>query len=101
MMRLNGRSIPLSLTIALFDMECIHCFNKVSEARIEAGYNYCRVCAERVPQVKGVNVFSHKTGGDLQVLSPEQFADHRKYNPYGRNTGRGSGVHRVMGRSEV
>jgi hypothetical protein len=37
---------------------------------------------------------------EMQVLSPDQFADHRKYNPYGRNTGRGSGVHRVMSRSD-
>ncbi len=82
-------------------MECIHCFNTVSSARVEAGYNYCRVCAERVPKVKGVMCFGHKTAGEMQVVSPEQFSEHRRYNPYGRNTGRGSGVHRVMGRSEV
>ena len=100
MKKLRVQSITPLLLIALSNMECVHCFNKVSEARVDAGYNYCRVCAERVPQVRGVNVLSHKTGGDLQVLSPDQFADHRKYNPYGRNTGRGSGVHRVMSRSD-
>jgi hypothetical protein len=31
----------------------------------------------------------------MQVVSPENFADYRKYNPYGRYTGRGSGIHRV------
>lgn len=82
-------------------MECIHCFNKVSEARIEAGYNYCRTCAEHIPQVRGVMCYGHKTAGEMQVVSPQQFAEHRRYNPYGRNTGRGSGVHRVMHRSEV
>ena len=82
-------------------MECFHCFNNVSEARVSAGYNYCRVCAERVPQVRGVMCYGHKTAGEMQVVSPQQFSEHRRYNPYGRNTGRGSGVHRVMGRSEV
>ncbi len=82
-------------------MECVHCFNNVSEARVDAGYNYCRVCAERVPQVRGVMCYGHKTAGEMQVVSPQQFSEHRRYNPYGRNTGRGSGVHRVMGRSEV
>lgn len=82
-------------------MECIHCFNKVSEARVEAGYNYCRLCAEHVPKVRGAMVWSHKTGGELQVLSPDQFATHKKYNPYGKNTGRGSGLHRVLQRADA
>jgi len=81
-------------------MECIHCFKPVMPARIEAGYNYCMACAQHVPKVKGVMCFGHKTAGEMQVVTPEQFSEHRKYNPYGRNTGRGSGLHRVMQRSD-
>lgn len=81
-------------------MECIYCCNNVSEARRDAGYNYCRACAEHVPKVRGVMCYGHKTAGEMQVVSPEQFAEHRKYNPYGRNTGRGSGLHRVLQRSD-
>ena len=38
-------------------------------------------------------IFDHKTGGECQVMSGEDFADYRRLNPYGRYTGRGSGVH--------
>ena len=76
--------------------QCVHCYKPVSAARVSAGYNYCMACAEHVPQVKGVMVYGHKTAGEMQVVSPDQFDEHRKYNPYGRNTGRGSGVHRAM-----
>jgi hypothetical protein len=44
---------------------------------------------------KGVMIYGHKTGAEIQVLTADQFANHRKYNPYGRHTGRGSGIHRV------
>lgn len=76
-------------------MECINCYKPVSAARVDAGYNYCMSCAEHVPKVKGVMVWGHKTAGEMQVVSPDQFNEHRKYSPYGKNTGMGSGVHRV------
>ena len=38
-------------------------------------------------------IFNHKTGGDCQVMSEDDFADHRRLCPYGKNTGRSSGVH--------
>jgi len=44
--------------------------------------------------------FDHKTGGTLQVVSPDNFSEYRRYNPYGRYTGRGSGIHRVSKASE-
>jgi hypothetical protein len=40
-------------------------------------------------------VFGHKTGGDCQIVSQENFADYRRLNPYGKLSGRGSGVHVV------
>jgi hypothetical protein len=42
-----------------------------------------------------VMICEGKTAPTIQVLSAEQFANHSKYNPYGRHTGRGSGLHRV------
>jgi len=47
-----------------------------------------------------VMVFGHKTAGAIQILSQETFKEWKKYNPYGRYTGRGSGVHRMMSSSE-
>ena len=36
-----------------------------------------------------------KTNGTIQIVSEENFKDFRRYAPYGKNTGRGSGVHRM------
>ena len=44
---------------------------------------------------RGVMIYGHKTGAEIQVLTHEQFTNHRKYNPYGRHTGHGSGLHRM------
>jgi hypothetical protein len=61
-----------------------------------------RICAScaRVTQKnwqkpKGVMVWEGKTAPTIQILSAEQFNNHRVYSPYGRHTGRGSGIHRV------
>lgn len=61
-----------------------------------------RICANCAQQTqknwqkpKGVMLYGHKTGAEIQVLNNEQFANFRKYNPYGRYTGRGSGLHRM------
>jgi len=76
-------------------MECVNCYKPVSTARVAAGYDYCMSCAEHVPRVKGVMCWGHKTAGEMQVVSPEQFNEHRKYSPYGKYTGMGSGVKRA------
>lgn len=59
----------------------------------------CSSCAQQTQKnwqkPKGVMIYGHKTGAEIQVLTPDQFTNHRKYNPFGRNTGRGSGLHRV------
>ena len=47
------------------------------------------------PRKKGIMVYGHKTGGDCQTVSQENFADYRRLNPYGKLSGRGSGVHVV------
>lgn len=76
------------------------CGSIVEQERVELLNScICSLCAKQTQKnwqkPKGVMVWGHKTAAEIQILSPEQFANHRKYNPYGRNTGRGSGLHRV------
>ena len=44
---------------------------------------------------RGVMIWEGKTAPTIQILSPSQFNNHRYYNPYGKLTGRGSGLHRI------
>jgi len=77
---------------------CKLCNNEVEQARVEIlDSHICSKCAPNVKQVarKGIMVYGHKTAGTVQIVSAESFQDYRKYAPYGRNTGRGSGIHRV------
>jgi len=77
---------------------CNICKGEVEQARIEIlNSNFCSKCAPKIKQVarKGIMVYGHKTAGTVQIVSEENFSDYRKYAPYGRNTGRGSGIHRV------
>lgn len=59
----------------------------------------CSSCAQQTQKnwqkPKGVMVWEGKTAPTIQILSTEQFSNHRKYNPFGRHTGRGSGLHRM------
>ena len=72
------------------------CGVTIPNERIGLGYTLCVSCAEKgFVKPKGVMVWGHKTGAEIQILSQDQFNEHRRYNPYGRNTGRGSGLHRV------
>jgi hypothetical protein len=76
------------------------CGSTVEQERVEIlNSRICSSCANQTQKnwqkPKGVMIWGHKTAAEIQILSPDQFANHRKYNPYGRNTGRGSGLHRV------
>ena len=76
-------------------MRCI-CSRDIEPERLEFGLSVCKQCAfagRSVEKYKGAMIFSHKTGGECQVMSGENFQDFRRLNPYGRYTGRGSGVH--------
>ena len=57
------------------------CGNKVESARLELGLKRCKECAfaNDVRRPKGVRVFDHKTGGELQVMSAESWEENRKY----------------------
>ena len=78
-------------------MECTICTGQVEQARAEIGITTCKACAEKtVRPYKGTMVYSGKDTADINIMSAETFEDFKRYVPYGHNTGRGSGVHRVM-----
>jgi hypothetical protein len=80
-------------------MKCI-CGKNIEPERQEFGLTTCKSCAFNSAKAgrdqeryRGAMIFDHKTGGECQVMSGDDFADYRRLNPYGRYTGRGSGVH--------
>jgi hypothetical protein len=85
-------------------MNCISCSNSIETERLEVlpETKICSCCAKIInpSRNKGVMCFENKTGGFMQTIDPETYKDWQYYNPYGRATGRGSGVHRVMSSSE-
>ena len=82
-------------------MNCVSCSFTIDPERLDAipGTLVCGPCARQGVQQKsrpkGILNFDHKTGGYIQIISEEAFKDRRRYEPYGKNTGRGSGVHRM------
>lgn len=78
--------------------KCNRCDNQVEQERIDLLNSViCSSCAKKAntKPVRGIMVYGHKTAGTIQVVSQENFADYRRLAPYGKNTGRGSGIHRV------
>jgi len=76
------------------------CGSTVEQERVEIlNSRICSSCANQTQKnwqkPKGVMIWDGKTAPTIQILSANEFNNHRKYNPYGRNTGRGSGLHRV------
>jgi hypothetical protein len=84
-------------------MNCVTCTLAIEPERLEIlpTTKVCSHCAQHSKQSrpKGVMVFGHKTGGYIQVISEESHKEWKRYNPYGKYTGRGSGVHRMMSSS--
>ena len=81
-------------------MICTECnTHQVIIERIELGLTTCLNCAQKVKPLKGYMSYQHKTAPVIQLVSNDVFKDYRKYTPYGRNTGRGSGTHRMMSSS--
>jgi len=84
-------------------MNCVNCTEVIEAERLEVvpGTLVCSGCARKglnqQSKPRGVMVFGHKTGGFIQIISEESHKDWKRYNPYGKYTGRGSGVHRMMG----
>lgn len=80
-------------------MKCKFCSNTVQQGRVDLGFIQCIQCAEKGLGVaatkKGVMIWNHKTAPEMQTLSGDQHENFKRYNPYGKNTGRGSGLHKM------
>lgn len=86
-------------------MLCVNCYLQIEEERLEIlpDTSVCSNCAnkfKRTERPKGIMVWGHKTAGEIQIVSGENFREYRRHNPYGRYTGRGSGIHRVTKATE-
>ena len=57
------------------------CGRPVEEARLELGLKRCKECAfsNDVERPKGVRIWDHKTGGDIQVMSAESWRENKAY----------------------
>jgi len=78
-------------------MDCI-CGKTVEPERVAFGLKVCKSCAFNgmsEPRKKGIMIYGHKTAGECQIVSQDNFDDYRRLNPYGKLSGRGSGVHVV------
>lgn len=75
---------------------CKLCNNPIEIQRLEIGLDICYSCANKtVTKVKGDMNYQHKTAPTLMVMSSDTFTNYRRYVPYGKYTGRGSGTHRM------
>ncbi len=86
-------------------MHCNNCYCDIENERLAIIPNtkVCASCAKqyiKLKPMKGIMIYGHKTAGEMQIVSQENFNDYRRLNPYGRHTGRGSGVHRVSRATE-
>ena len=86
-------------------MLCLNCNNHIESDRliIVPDTKVCAICAskyKRTEKPRGIMVWGHKTAGEIQIVSNENFREYRRHNPYGRYTGRGSGIHRVTKATE-
>jgi len=57
------------------------CGNPVEEARLELNLKRCKECAfsNDVERPKGVRIWDHKTGGDIQVMSADSWKKNKAY----------------------
>ena len=57
------------------------CGRVVEQARIELNRKRCKQCAfsDDVERPKGVMIYSHKTGGQIEIHSADSWKEKRKY----------------------
>ena len=57
------------------------CGRAVEEARVELNLKRCKQCAfsNDVERPKGVMIYSHKTGGQIEIHSADSWREKRKY----------------------
>jgi hypothetical protein len=65
-------------------MNCRTCNNNIEQERLEVLPNtvFCSLCAHKHNVVKprlGRMVYSHKTGAEIQIMSPQSFSETKMY----------------------
>lgn len=57
------------------------CGKPVEEARLELNLKRCKECAfsNDVEKPRGVMIYSHKTGGEIEIHSAESWREKKKY----------------------
>lgn len=57
------------------------CGKAVEEARLELNLKRCKECAfsNDVERPRGVMIYSHKTGGQIEIHSADSWREKRKY----------------------
>ena len=57
------------------------CGNPVEEARVELNLKRCKACAfsNDVERPRGVRIWDHKTGGDIQIMSADSWKQNKDY----------------------
>ena len=83
-------------------MNCHICNDPIEPERYNLGLSKCKGCAFDYPdaKVKGAMVYSDKTGGAINVMSPESFTDYKRIS---RRVGQRSALRNVLdagGRSQ-
>ena len=83
-------------------MNCVICDDLIEPARLNLGFTKCKGCAFLHPEAKvlGAMVYSDKTGGAINVMSPESFTDYKRIS---RRVGQRSALRNVLdngGRSQ-
>jgi len=56
---------------------CLRCFKLMPNERKQLGIDRCLACQPQW-QYKGALNFGHKTGGAIQPMHPDVYANHRK-----------------------
>jgi hypothetical protein len=83
-------------------VNCCICNDPIEAERHNLGFTKCRGCAFHYPDEKvlGAMVYSDKTGGAINVMSPQSFVDYRRIS---RRVGQRSALRNVLdngGRSQ-
>jgi hypothetical protein len=76
-------------------MNCSVCNQPIEVERIDLGFTRCKGCAfdRPEPKLKGAMVYSDKTAGALNVMSPQSFGDYRRIS---RRVGQRSALRNVL-----
>lgn len=77
-------------------MTCPRCTTRpIEEGRTQLGLAYCLACAttKPTPRYKGAMIYAHKTGAEIQVMAPIDYASYKRHS---RRVGQRSALRNVL-----